>query len=229
MQRGWRSSGRTVPARLVIVDDHDIARAGLRGLLAGERDLVVVGEARTGREAVSICSSLRPDLVLLDIRMPDQDGLAAATTIKRELPETRVVIVTMHESADYLFRALRAGADGYLLKGAPHDHVLATIRLALRGEAILDPGLATQLLRRLVTQPELAAGSSAVPLTSRERQVLQLLAQGLTNRQIGQALTLGTGTVKTHVEHILTKLGVGDRTQAAVRAIELGLLVAEPP
>ncbi len=226
MDGSWRAQerGQPAPARVVVADDHDIVRAGLRGLLAGERDLLVVGEARTGRQALELCLSLQPDLVMLDIRMPDMDGLAATEAIKRAQPATRVVIITMHESADYLFRALRAGADGYLLKGASHNEVVTVVRRALRGEAILDARLAAQLLQQLVVEPGGRADPLAVPLTPREHEVLQLLAQGLTNRQIGGALTLGAGTVKTHVEHILAKLGVEDRTQAAVRGIGLGLV-----
>ena len=178
MQRSAPPS-QSRPATLVIVDDHDLARAGLRSLLAGEADLDVISEAANGREAVMLCERLRPDLVLMDVRMPDMDGLAATRALKQESPTTRVVMITLYEDTGYLIEALKAGAAGYVLKGAT------------------------------------------------KREVLRLLAQGQTNREIARALQVAPGTVKGHVEHIIAKLGVSGRTQAAVRAIELGLL--SPP
>ncbi len=211
-------------ARLVIADDHDLARAGLRTMLSGERGLEVVGEASNGREALALCRRLKPHLVLMDVRMPEMDGLTATRAIKRECPGTSVVIVTMHENPDYLFEAIKAGAAGYILKDATRQEVIIAVRKVLQGESLMEPKLASQLLRRLAEESKPRPDASAERLTRREIEVLRLLAQGKTNREIAQALVVSTGTVKVHVEHIIAKLGVSDRTQAAVRGIELGLI-----
>lgn len=212
------------PARLAIVDDHDLARAGLRGMLAGERGLEIVGEAVNGRQALSLCRRLRPDLVLMDVRMPDLDGLAATRAIKQECPGTSVILVTMHENADYLLEAIKAGAAGYVLKGATKRELVSAVRRVLAGESVLEPDLTSQLLRRLAREPRRDAPTPVEPLTPREREVLRLVARGYTNQEIATELTLSLSTVKTHLEHIIAKLDVSDRTQAAVRAAELGLL-----
>jgi DNA-binding NarL/FixJ family response regulator len=213
-----RTDGR-VAARLLIVDDHDLARAGLRSMLSGERGLEVVAEATGGQQAVTLCQRLQPDLVLMDVRMPDLDGLAATSAIKAGCPTTSVVMVTMHENVDYLLEALKAGAAGYVLKSATKQELVETIRQVLRGESALQPALAAQLLRRFAAEPPRPT-NPVERLTPREREVLALIAQGQTNQQISRALTLSLSTIKTHVEHIIAKLGVSDRTQAAVRAIE---------
>jgi DNA-binding NarL/FixJ family response regulator len=211
-------------ARVIIADDHELARTGLRGMLTGEPDLEVVGEATTGQQAVSLCRRLRPDVALMDVRMPEMDGLAATRLIKEESPSTAVVMVTMHENPEYLLEALRAGAAGYVLKDASHDEVLRTIRRVVDGEALLTPEIASRLLVRLVREKAAQpVPQPAVPLTARETVVLRLVAQGWTNREIAAELQLSTGTVKVHVERILAKLGVSHRTQAAVRAVEMGL------
>jgi DNA-binding NarL/FixJ family response regulator len=213
-------------ARLIIADDHDIARTGLRGMLADQPDLAVVGEAATGAQAVALARSLRPDLALMDVRMPDGDGLSATRAIRQESPATAVVMVTMHENPEYLLEALRAGAAGYVLKDATHDEVLRTVRRVLAGETLLTPNVASRLLKRLVPEERSSSSPRQEPpphLTSREQTVLRLVADGATNREIASALHLSAGTVKVHVERILAKLGVAHRTQAAVRAIELGL------
>jgi DNA-binding NarL/FixJ family response regulator len=210
----------------VIADDHELARSGLRSMLAGEPDLEIVGEAATGREALAVCSRLRPDLVLMDVRMPELDGLAATEAIKEAYPDTSVVIVTLYEDPDYLFKAIRAGAAGYVLKDATRGELLGAVRGVLGGESILDPALAAQLLHRLTHEgaTQRAAGGVVEPLTPRELEVVRLLAQGQTNPQIAARLGVSRGTVKVHVERIIAKLGSSDRTQAAVRAAELGLL-----
>lgn len=211
-------------ARVVIADDHELARTGLRGMLTGEPDLEVVGEAATGQQAVTLCRRLRPDVALMDVRMPDLDGLAATRIIKEESPRTAVVMVTMHENPEYLLEALKAGASGYVLKDATHEEVLRTVRRVVDGEALLTPEIASRLLVRLVREKAAAPPPTpAVGLTSRERTVLRQVAQGWTNREIAADLHLSTGTVKVHVERILAKLGVSHRTQAAVRAVEMGL------
>jgi DNA-binding NarL/FixJ family response regulator len=210
--------------RVIIADDHELARTGLRGMLNGEPDLEVVGEASTGQQAVSLCRRLRPDVALLDVRMPELDGLAATRLIKQESPATSVVMVTMHENPEYLLEALKAGAAGYVLKDATHEEVLRTVRRVVDGEALLTPEIASRLLVRLVREKAAApVPQPAVPLTSRELVVLRLVGQGWTNREIAAELHLSTGTVKVHVERILAKLGVSHRTQAAVRAMEMGI------
>ncbi|MBI4491542.1 MAG: response regulator transcription factor [Chloroflexi bacterium] len=213
-------------ATLVIVDDHELARIGLRDVLEDQRGLEVVGEAASGREAVVLCRRLQPALVLMDVQMPDMDGLAATRALKEHCPGTSVLIVSLHENPDYLFEAIRAGAAGYVLKGATRREILAAVRQVLQGESPLPPALASQLLRRLASQPQGEPRPSIAGLTPREREVLRLLAQGQTNSEIARALSVSPSTVKSHVEHLLAKLGVSDRTQAAVRAVELGLLTS---
>ena len=211
-------------ARVMIVDDHELAREGLRSILAGEPGVEVVAEATTGREALALCRGTRPDLILMDIRMPELDGLAATRMIKAEFPRVSVVMVTMHEEPDYLLDAIKAGAAGYVLKGSSRREILDAVRRVLRGEALLDARLVTQLLQRLASETD---GSDAPPvqaLTPREREVLRLVADGLTNGEIARSLTVSVSTAKAHVEHIIGKLGVSDRTQAAVRAVQLHLL-----
>lgn len=224
---------RSEKIRLVIVDDHDLVRTGLRYMFSREPDLEVVGEAKDGREALEVCRSLRPDLVLMDVRMPDVDGIEATRAIKREYPDAKVIMVTIHENPDYLLEALKAGAAGYILKDATKHEVLAAVRQALGGETPLASQLAADLLCQLIgegshaNQPpktEKSPESLSEPLTQREVEVLQLLAQGQTNQEIAQALMFSVHTIKVYVRRILAKLGASDRTQAAVRAVELGLL-----
>jgi DNA-binding NarL/FixJ family response regulator len=213
-------------ARLVLADDHDLVRAGLRNILTGERRLEIVGEASNGREAVDLCRELQPELILMDVRMPEMDGLAATRAIKQESPATSVILFTMYEVPEYILDALRAAASGYLLKGSPKRDILDTVRRVLAGDTLLHPDLVLELLQRAShmrpTRPPVAQ------LTSRERDVLQLVVLGQTNRQIAFALGLTTSTVKSHLEHIIAKLEVSDRTQAAVRAIEQGLVRPRP-
>jgi DNA-binding NarL/FixJ family response regulator len=211
---------------LLIVDDHDLARAGLRALLSGETDLEIVGEADSGQAAVERSMELRPDVVLMDVRMPDLDGLAATAIIKERCPDASVIIFTLYENADYLFQAIRAGAAGYLLKDATREEIVQAVRDVLAGESILTPALATQVLRRLTRDTPRRAPGAVEKLTDREVDVLNLLVQGQTNREIAYNLSVSVGTIKVHVEHIIAKLGVSDRTQAAVRAVQLGLVPA---
>jgi DNA-binding NarL/FixJ family response regulator len=211
------------PARVIIADDHELSRAGLRSLLTGERWLELVGEAGNGREALVLCRDLNPDLVLLDVRMPEMDGLAATRLIKQACPKISVLIITNHEHYDYLIAALKAGAAGYLLKDITRQELLSAVRRVLRGESILDGEIAAQALQRLAGEQMLYDGPTPERLTTREREVLSLLAQGMSNQTIATQLTLSVGTVKIHVEHIIAKLGVSDRTQAAVHAIKSGL------
>jgi DNA-binding NarL/FixJ family response regulator len=217
--------------RVVIVDDHDLAREGLRDMLADEPNIEVVGEATTGRKALLQCSRLRPDLVFMDVRMPEMDGLAATREIKQRYPRISVLILTMHENPNYLLEALKAGAAGYVLKDALPEEVVEAVRRVRDGDSPLAPKLAAQLLRRLAIEGEGRRGTrtpredpSVDPLTPRELEVLELMRLGHTNRQISEDLVISLGTAKNHVEHIIGKLGVSDRTQAVVRALELGVL-----
>jgi DNA-binding NarL/FixJ family response regulator len=212
------------PARLVIADDHELARAGLRAMLTGQRGLEVVGEAVNGREALMLCRRLQPDLALIDVRMPEQDGLATCRAIKEECPAMSVILITIHENPEYLLEALKAGAAGYVLKDISQSELITAIKGILRGESILNKELVILLLRRMASEPPSQEELLVRRLSPREREVLRLLTQGQTNREIAQNLIVSVSTVKIHVEHILAKLGVSDRTQAAVRAIELGLL-----
>lgn len=212
------------PARLVIADDHELARAGLRAMLTGQRGLELVGEAATGREALTLCRRLQPDLALIDVRMPELDGLATCRAITQECPATSVILITIHENPEYLFEALKAGAAGYVLKDISQRELLTAVQGVLGGESMLNKELVARLLQRLARETPSQEELSPEPLSPREREVLHLLTQGQTNREIAQHLTVSVSTVKIHVEHILAKLGASDRTQAAVRAIEMGLL-----
>jgi DNA-binding NarL/FixJ family response regulator len=280
-------------ARILIADDHALVRGGLRTMLSGEDGIEVIAEANDGQQALDICRELKPDLILMDVRMPVMDGLEATKRIKAEMPKTSVMMVTMHENPDYLFEAVKAGAAGYVLKDASGERLLSAVRRTLEGESPLNQELAMQLLVRLsresggssgegtgrgsgegsgrtspgasgttteegpreegeplashpeATGPETSQPEATHPgahqagsggsgqyrgteqmesLTPREVEVLRLLSQGQTNPQIAQNLLVSRGTVKIHVQHIISKLGVSDRTQAAVRAIEAGLL-----
>ncbi|MBN1401204.1 MAG: response regulator transcription factor [Anaerolineae bacterium] len=224
--------------RILLVDDQAIVREGMRSMLSLEPDISVVGEAETGLEALSKASALRPDIILLDIRMPSMDGLTALGQLKQEVPRASVIMVTLYDDPNYLERAVTMGAAGYILKDASRDELIRAVRVTAEGGAIIDPLLLPQLLRRLrATAPGAPAGASLQPpvpepdpseqataLTEREIEVLRLVAEGLTNQQIGEQLFISPTTVKTHVQNILQKLGVSDRTQAAVHALRARLI-----
>ena len=225
------------PTRLAIVDDHELTRESLQNMLLDETDIEVVGEAENGRQALLLCSRLRPDLILMDVRMPEMDGLAATKEVKQRYPETSVMMLTMHENPDYLLEAMKAGAAGYVLKDAPQEEIIEAVRRIRNGESPLDPELAARLLRRLASEGEMRKGRDSrdvapltEPLTPRELEVLGLMKLGRTNRQIAADLVISLGTAKNHVEHIISKLAVSDRTQAVVKALELGILdLADAP
>ena len=220
------------PTHLAIVDDHELARESLQNMLSDESDIEIVGEAANGRQALLLCSRFGPDLILMDVRMPVMDGLTVTKEIKQRYPEISVMMLTMHENPDYLLEALKAGAAGYVLKDAPREEIIEAVRRVRNGETPLDPELAARLLRRLASEGEMRRGTGSPPeaayavepLTPRELEVLGLMKLGRTNRQIAGDLVISLGTAKNHVEHIISKLGVSDRTRAVVQALELGLI-----
>jgi DNA-binding NarL/FixJ family response regulator len=200
-----------------LADDHPVVREGLRGMLDAEPDLTVVGEAGSGAEAIAMAESLCPDVVLMDLRMPDVDGVTATERILATQPEIRIVVVTTYESDADILRAVEAGAAGYLLKDASRAELAEAVRDAARGKTVLAPSVAGRLVR-LVRQPASAA------LSSREVEVLGLVAKGNTNADIGRELHISEATVKTHLLRAFNKLGVSDRTAAVTTAMSLGLL-----
>lgn len=205
--------------RVVVADDHPIVRSGIVALLQDADDIEVVGQASDGRAAVAVAVAERPDVVLMDLRMPVLDGDAATAEILAAEPGVRVLILTTYESDDQILAAIEAGATGYLLKAAPESEILAGVRATARGETALAPSAAAALVRRATGG--IPTGPS---LTPRELDVLRLVAQGNSNPAIGRALFLSEATVKTHLGHVFEKLGVNDRTRAVTRAMELRLL-----
>jgi DNA-binding NarL/FixJ family response regulator len=216
------SGGRV---RVLLVDDDDLMRAGLRAVLRSDPGVEVVGEAATGRTAVSATRLHRPDVVLMDVRMPDLDGIAATREVLAVSPDVRVVILTTFEQDDYIFGALSAGASGFLLKRTSPEELLAAIHAVAAGDSLLSPSVTRIVVDRMAGQPVPGEASDRRlgELTRREREVLELIARGLSNGEIGAALVIEESTVKTHVKRILMKLGVRDRIQAVIFAYESGL------
>lgn len=196
--------------RLILVDDHPVVRHGLRGMLEAEPDLTVVGEAASGPDGVALAAELRPDIVLMDLRMPGGDGVEATARILATVPGVRVLVLTTYESDRDILRAIEAGAGGYLLKDASPGELAAAVRAAARGETVLAPSVASTLVRQV-------RGPAPPALSAREAQVLGLVAQGLTNADIGRALFITEATVKTHLLRAFAKLEVTDRTAAVTR------------
>jgi two-component system, NarL family, response regulator LiaR len=205
---------------VLIVDDHAVVREGLHAMLDGDPSLIVIGEAHNGLEAIELVGFLQPQVVLIDINMPEMDGLQATARIKAEYPQTTVIILTMHATRSHVLEALRAGASGYLLKDAPRSHVLETIRHAANGEVLISG----DLLRSAVEVTEAPDKPVLEALTPREHQALVLLARGKTNKEIAKAMALSAETVKKMVQSITGKLGATDRTHAAVKALRAGLI-----
>jgi DNA-binding NarL/FixJ family response regulator len=215
--------------RVLIAEDQSMVRAGFRALVDAEADLLVAGEAANGREALGLTRSERPDVVLMDVRMPEMDGLEAARQIAADpdLGETRVLVLTTFELDEYVFGALRAGASGFLLKGGEPADLLAAIRIVAGGEALLAPSVTRRLIEAYAAAPapeEQPSFEGLDELTPREREVLALVAEGLNNAEIAQKLFLSPLTAKTHVSRILNKLGARDRVQLVVIAFQSGLV-----
>ncbi|TFD13343.1 response regulator transcription factor [Cryobacterium sp. TMT1-2-2] len=203
--------------RVLVADDHPIVRGGIVSLLAQADDISVVGEAADGTEAVRLALELRPDLVLMDLRMPGQSGAAATAQIVAATAGIRVLILTTYESDDQILGAIEAGASGYLLKAAPQEEIIAGVRSVAAGQTVLAPSIAATLVQRV-------RGQSAARLSPRELDVLRLVGSGESNPEIARSLFIGEATVKTHLLHVFEKLAVKDRTRAVTRAMELGLL-----
>ena len=212
--------------RVLVADDQSIVRAGFQTILDAQPDVRVVGEAADGREAVDLARALRPDVVLMDVRMPHMDGIEATRRICAEPDAPRVLVLTTFDLDSYVYSALRAGASGFLLKDAPAEQLIEAVDVVARGDALLAPSITRLLIDEVARRPTLDA--TAVPglaeLTDREREVLILVARGLSNGEIATRLYLGEATVKTHVGRVLAKLGLRDRVQAVVLAYESGLV-----
>ncbi|OGO04412.1 MAG: hypothetical protein A2Y73_00030 [Chloroflexi bacterium RBG_13_56_8] len=213
--------------RILLVDDQAIVREGLKSMLGLEPDMAIVGEAGDGEQAIQLVRKSAPDIVLMDVRMPGMDGLAALERLKLLAPKTSVIMVTLYEDPDYLLRAVSSGAAGYVLKDTSREDLVRAIRVATEGGAIIAPNMMPQLLRRLremtIATPQLDANTPEADLSQRELQVLRLITEGHTNSEIAEKLFLSPTTIKTHVQNILRKLDVSDRTQAAVYAVRHGL------
>jgi two-component system response regulator NreC len=211
------------PIRLVLADDHTIFRAGVRMLLDLEPDFEVVGEAVEGSQAVDLTGKLRPDVVLMDIAMPHMDGLVATRHIKAECPDTHVLVLTMHRSDEYLFEMLKAGASGYVIKGAETDELINAIRVVARGEVFLYPSIAGKLVREYLDLSG-AGDDPTSSLTPREKEIMLLLAEGYGNKEIAERLVISTSTVYTHRSKLMEKLGLTSRHELIQYARRKGLI-----
>jgi DNA-binding NarL/FixJ family response regulator len=211
--------------RVLIADDDDLMRAGLAELLTADPEIDIVGQASTGRQAVERARRLTPDVVLMDVRMPDLDGIAATRELSRTAPGTRVLILTTFEQDDYIFGALRAGASGFLLKRTRPEELIEAVHTIAAGESLLSPSVTRRVIDRMAQQPtpELSDRAALDTLTPREQDVLVLIARGLSNREIATALVVEESTIRTHVKRILMKLNLRDRVQAVIFAYEIGL------
>lgn len=214
--------------RVLLADDQALFREGLETLLSVHKDIQVVGQAVNGQDAVDQALKLRPDVILMDMQMPVLNGIGATRRLKQSLPECRVIVLTTFDDKETIFDALRAGAVGYLLKDVGSAQLADSIRRTARGDSILDPSVAAKVVQEFSRVSSLVGGTSSEvlpePLSDREIELLRLIASGLSNKEIGETLFITEGTVKNHITHILGKLGVRDRTQAALKAKEIGLI-----
>ena len=215
----------SAPLQVLIVDDDALMRAGLRSIFESAEGIEVVGEAGDGREAIYLCKYRRPDLVLMDVRMPDLDGIAATRELLAVHPELRVMVLTTFEQDDYIFGALAAGASGFLLKRTPPEELLAAVRTVAAGDSLLSPSVTSRVIARMAgaPAPDPERERRIEELTPREREVLVLIARGRSNGEIAADLVIEESTVKTHVKRVLRKLGARDRVQAVIFAYEAGL------
>ncbi|MFC5826107.1 response regulator [Nonomuraea insulae] len=211
--------------RVLIADDDHLMRAGLIELLTADPGIQIAGQAATGHEAVERAGRLAPDVVLMDVRMPDLDGIAATRQLSRTAPEVKILILTTFEQDDYIFSALRAGASGFLLKRARPEELISAVHTVAAGDALLSPSVTRRVIDRLAQQPipALADQARLGLLTPRERETLELIARGLSNREIATALVIEESTARSHVKRILMKLGLRDRVQAVIFAYETGI------
>ncbi len=214
--------------RVLLVDDQALFREGLETLLSVYDDIQVVGRAGNGREALDVAAKVRPDVVLMDVRMPVLDGVRATSLLKKAQPHCRVIVLTTFDDDEYIFEALRSGAVGYLLKDVASVQLVEAIRSAARGESVLEPSVAAKVISEFTRVssmvPSKQMDSLVEPLSEREVEILACITSGASNKEIAHQLHIAEGTVKNHITHILGKLGVRDRTQAALKARELGLL-----
>jgi len=211
--------------KLLLVDDQAVVREGLRAMLQAEPDFTIVGEAPSGNEALTVAARNQPDVILLDIRMPGMDGLATLSLLKQKVPTASIIIVTLYDNPDYLLQAVASGASGYILKDSTREELVRAIRVTREGGAIISPTMLPELFKHVQQQNNQQSCDTAVirSLTPREVEILRLIVEGYTNQQIAEKYYLSPTTVKTHVQNILNKLGVSDRTQAAVLAVRCGL------
>ena len=208
--------------RILITDDHPVVREGLSAMLSREPYIEVVGEAKDGKEAVARAGEVRPDIVLMDLRMPEMDGVEAMRLIKAEYPNIQFIVLTTYDNDEYIFKGIEAGARAYLLKDAPRDELFKAIRAVSRGESLIEPAVAGKVLDRLAELSRQA--STPEVLSDREVEVLTLIAQGSSNKSIADSLNIGQSTVKTHIQSIFRKLEVNDRTEAVTIAVKKGII-----
>jgi DNA-binding NarL/FixJ family response regulator len=216
-----------VSIRVLVADDQSMVRAGFRMLLSGEEDIEVVAEASNGLEAIDKAARFRPTVVLMDIRMPELDGLQATRRILAADDTARILILTTFDLDEYVYEALRAGASGFVLKDDPPEQLIAAVRTVAGGDALLSPAITKRVIKQFTRIPHPAPSRALVDLTERELDVFRLIARGLSNAEIGRELYISDTTVKTHITHILQKLNVRDRVQAVVLAYETGLFDAD--
>jgi DNA-binding NarL/FixJ family response regulator len=216
------SEQMTVKTKVLVADDHPVVREGLSAMLSREKDIEVVGEAQNGREAIEKARALQPDIILMDLRMPEVDGIEAMRRIKSENPLVQFIILTTYDNDEYIFKGIEAGARAYLLKDAPRSDLFKAIRAVRKGESLLEPAIAGRVLDRLAELSRQTHGPEA--LSDRELEVLTLIAKGASNKLIATSLLIGESTVKTHIQSIFHKLDVGDRTEAVTEAIKKGIV-----